>query len=105
MTEKRPLAPRPTLPKWADLNPDGATIDDVRIWVHAMRINLDEMAPRMFPRHPAAEQHGAAVKVWLYCEAKYRAMESRLIGKIDNALRYEAECDKIYKRLPEWARW
>jgi hypothetical protein len=40
-----------------------------------------------------------------YCEIKSWASEHRAAGRIDIALQCEAECEEIYKHLPEWARW
>ncbi len=40
-----------------------------------------------------------------YASAKAAAIEARLAGHIESALRYESACDRIYSNLPEYARW
>lgn len=39
-----------------------------------------------------------------YAESKGHAMEARLKGEIEMALRFEHACDVVYARLPEWAK-
>lgn len=40
-----------------------------------------------------------------YVWFKTHAIEERLGGKINLALEHEFDCDRVYKQLPEWARW
>lgn len=40
-----------------------------------------------------------------YAVCKLGAMRSRLSGRIDNALRLEAKCDRIYAMLPLEHQW
>ena len=40
-----------------------------------------------------------------YAKVKARAMQFRLDGKINQALVQEQICDRIYKQLPDWAKW
>jgi hypothetical protein len=40
-----------------------------------------------------------------YLERKSEAIEFRLQGQIESALRLEAECDRIYQTLPHCCRW
>ena len=40
-----------------------------------------------------------------YCEGKRHAMQCRLAGKIELALKFEAACDVVYKRLPTSFKW
>ena len=40
-----------------------------------------------------------------YCEAKENAMCCRLNGKIELARKFEAACEHVYSKLPEWAKW
>lgn len=49
----------------------------------------------------------STVLYWLseYLVKKGRAITQREHGLISSARSYEEECDKIYKQLPEWARW
>lgn len=39
-----------------------------------------------------------------YTEAKAHAMSYRLKGEIGMACKFEARCEKIYEKLPAWAR-
>lgn len=40
-----------------------------------------------------------------YASLKASAMRARLKGDIQFAIRHENGCERIYKQLPEWARW
>lgn len=40
-----------------------------------------------------------------YAELKGEAIEQRMSGNIDGALRLEETCEAIYARLPQWAKW
>jgi len=40
-----------------------------------------------------------------YCFAKRAAINLRSSGRIERALDYERDCETIYGRLPEWAKW
>lgn len=40
-----------------------------------------------------------------YCDVKIDAMRHRLAGRIQEALTLEAECDRLYRALPERYRW
>jgi hypothetical protein len=40
-----------------------------------------------------------------YAELRSQAMGYRYNGEIQPAICLEAQCDEIYKMLPEWARW
>lgn len=40
-----------------------------------------------------------------YATHRVQAMKLRKAGDIQAAMRHEQECDVIYRRLPEWARW
>lgn len=40
-----------------------------------------------------------------YARYKARAMNCRLNGLIDLALRYEATCDRVYAKLPKELQW
>ena len=40
-----------------------------------------------------------------YAINKSVAIGCRLNGKIDTALKYEADCDLIYEGLPDYAKW
>jgi hypothetical protein len=40
-----------------------------------------------------------------YCDNRARAIHARLQGNIQNAMAFEAHCETLYKRLPQWAKW
>lgn len=40
-----------------------------------------------------------------YAEIKANAMRYRLEGDILTAVRLERSCQRLYGKLPEWARW
>lgn len=40
-----------------------------------------------------------------YCKYKSAAMRWRKEGYVGQARAYEDTCDRIYKNLPEWAKW
>lgn len=76
---------------------------------------LSELVPNLdsfvLPRE-AAEQR-VLFKQWSkdfaalasYCEAKENAMCARQHGKIELAQKFEAACDAVYAKLPDWAKW
>ena len=40
---------------------------------------------------------------YLLCKAEARDLRKE--GNIDDALKFEGRCDKLYRSLPEWAKW
>ena len=40
-----------------------------------------------------------------YARAKANAMEYRLRGRMTDALEHESQCEKLYQKLPQWAKW
>lgn len=40
-----------------------------------------------------------------YARTKALAMQERAVGRIDQALRHEHNCEVLYNDLPEGARW
>jgi hypothetical protein len=49
----------------------------------------------------------AGVFQMLHCYAKNKAdaTRDRWTGDVQHALELEAQCDAIYKNLPDWAKW
>ncbi len=41
----------------------------------------------------------------LYCYYKKIAVGERDDGKIARAIHWEKKCERIYLKLPQWARW
>lgn len=61
-------------------------------------------AKEIFPSCP--KNYVAATKLLAgYALNKSVAMKCRIDGLIQMALHYEAVCDRLYKLLPEFARW
>jgi hypothetical protein len=65
-----------------------------------LNINLDDMN----------EDDLRAMSEWLdrlrfYAETKADAMTARKAGDITVARYLEGKCERIYKQLPDWARW
>lgn len=61
-------------------------------------------ARKLFPEKPQGYV-AAAHTLKNYCANKAVAMKLRLEGRIAVALRYEAICERLYKELPQFARW
>lgn len=40
-----------------------------------------------------------------YARLKAGVMQDRLEGNIPAAMTQEAWCDRIYRRMPQWAKW
>lgn len=40
-----------------------------------------------------------------YVRNKSHAMKARANGDIERATELEAKCERIFERLPDWARW
>jgi hypothetical protein len=40
-----------------------------------------------------------------YASNKATAMQCRIRGEIESAMMYEGICDRIYAKLPDFARW
>jgi hypothetical protein len=53
----------------------------------------------------ASEARGNLHMLATYAQYKKEAIQYRAAGNIPSALFLEAECDRIYKRLPEGLRW
>ena len=74
----------------AIINLDGMWPDDLREWAE---------------RQGGANTTGAVRTLVNYALAKADAMEARVAGRINDALRLEARCDALYDSLPARCRW
>jgi hypothetical protein len=86
-------------------NLDGVAPSELwEFWSATNSVRPIRMARRLFPDRPKGY---VAVTRNLGCYASNRAtaMKCRAEGKISIALDYEAICDRIYDRLPEYAKW
>lgn len=72
--------------------------------------NLDGMSPEELRAYAnslseLAKAHSSASTTREYALRKADAMEDRMLGRIQQALDTEGSCDRLYGRLPEWAKW
>lgn len=66
---------------------------------------IDPQELRTFADKLRSVSGNAAKATAEYARRKAEAMEDRLLGRIQSALEIEAQCERIYGRLPEWAKW
>lgn len=86
------------------VNLDGMDIEDLNSFSENVVLDPDAVASVLFPSKPA--NYIAATKLLCgYANSKAMAMRVRAEGQIDLALKYEAVCERLYKLLPEFARW
>ena len=90
---------RPECPEVPNL--DGMFQDDVQAWWEQHK---DKPAATIFPRKPKG-YIGAFADLLSYAYNKSTAMQFRIGGDIPQALKYEEMCDRIYNRLPAYAKW
>jgi len=88
----------------ANMNLDATDIDDLRAFHDRLRKHLVAEARTLFPDRPQGYLR-AARTLKNYAANKATAMGLRLAGKIADALRYEAICERLYGQLPDFARW
>ena len=86
------------------MNLDATDIDDLRAFHDRLRKHLVAEARTLFPDRPQGYLR-AARTLKNYAANKATAMGLRLAGKIADALRYEAICERLYGQLPDFARW
>ena len=89
-------------------NLDSMTIEEVHAWAVKYTRNTCvkpiTLARALFPNRPkgyVAAMHDTGNYAW----NKYVAMRCRLQGDINAALMYESIADRIYSKLPDFARW
>ena len=64
--------------------------------------NLDGLSINPADLYTAASVFG---QLAAYAGHKADAMKHRMAGDIECATAHEKNCDRIYRQLPEWARW
>jgi hypothetical protein len=85
-------------------NFDGMVKEDIAEWYRRQSWNSGEMAAHVFPTRP--EGYVLAYNNLItYATLKYRAMAAREKGEIPTSRSLEDECDVLYLKLPEYARW
>lgn len=87
------------------INLDGMNIDELwEFWTKANSVRPISLARELFPAKP--RNYVRVTKdLGDYAANKATAMKCRLDGSIQTALMYESIADRIYKQLPEWAKW
>lgn len=88
-----------------NLNLDGMNADELwKIWQETYSVRPIRIARQWFADKPKGYVL-AAKNIGHYASSKATAMMCRDRGDIQAAMMYEAICDRIYDRLPEYARW
>ena len=86
------------------MNLDATDKDELWDLHERLRQHLVAEARKLFPDKPQGYVR-AARTMKNYAANKATAMGLRLAGKVSTAMTYEAICDRLYKQLPEFARW
>lgn len=82
-----------------------ASAEKLREWAgQIVGVRPVTVAKQMFPVR-AKGRVRAVCDLRNYAHNKATAMDCRMRGDIQTAAAYEAICDRIYDRLPVWARW
>lgn len=85
-------------------NLDAMPASELEEWAAAVYRRPVNMARKLFPARP--RRYVTATKdLKLYAENKAAAMVCRAGGNITSAQIYETICERIYNRLPDFARW
>ena len=86
--------------------PNLDAMDPNELWTiwRSWRFASRKMASRLFPDKPKGYV-GTMQTLACYASNKATAMGCRLSGNIQSALVYENIADKVYDRLPEYAKW
>jgi len=87
-----------------DFNPDGMDADALwDLWKQTQQ-TCRQTARRLFPDRPRRYVR-TTVDLGNYAVNKATALRQRAQGDISTAQTYEAICERIYDRLPDYARW
>lgn len=84
-------------------NLDAMTCEELHRFLYS-EMTERRQALKWFPTRPRGYTK-AAHPIRMYGISKLRAMRLRVAGDIKAALGWEDECQRIYDRLPEYARW
>ena len=68
--------------------------------MESLNLNLDGLTPEELLEAAEALSTLAA-----YARTKAKAMQDRASGAITAALAQEAQCERYYNTLPDWAKW
>jgi hypothetical protein len=88
-----------------DINLDGMNEDELwAIWGRTNSVRPIAFARQLFPLAPKGYVR-ATKDLGHYASNKATAMMCRRQGAIQSASMYEGIADRIYAKLPEYARW
>lgn len=69
-------------------------------------INLDGFMDTLDVLKAVSDVKGRGARLYRsYANWKVKAMHCRLDGRIDDALRYEQVCERVYQRIPKDLQW
>lgn len=86
------------------MNLDGIDKDELWNLHERLRQHLVAEARKLFSERPEGYLR-AARTLKHYAANKATAMGLRAEGKVSTAMTYETICERLYKQLPEFARW
>ena len=84
-------------------NLDDISLDELNNLHIIFRDRPEEVARFVFP--DKEDRTETVMSLYLYASNKSYARKARLAGFIQDALRDEDECERIYNSLPDYARW
>lgn len=86
------------------LNLDSVDIGELEEFLRRCEEDKTKFALELFPqKHPGFVRDVNFLE--RYCKDKIEAIKDRLKGRIDRALKHEANCEKHYRSLSDFARW
>lgn len=86
-------------------NLDDMGADDLKSFAVTVYSRRMYAAESMFPDLDKPEALNAALALAEYAWRKLSAMQLRALGSVADALNYERQCDAIYSKLPDAAKW
>ena len=84
-------------------NLDDISLEELNNLRIVFRDRPEEVARFVFPDKD--DRTETVMSLYLYTTNKVYARGSRLAGLIQDALRDEDECERIYSSLPDYAKW
>lgn len=92
-------------------NLDAWSYNDLRDLEHYLKntskLDMAVMLDKILrpPSKSTVASLGAITELQLYAANAAKGRRHRLLGEVDQALRFEARADSAYEALPTWARW
>ena len=78
-------------------------LEDLEAWLESG--TPGEMVSRYIGENATTQDLSDIRRLRRYASSKALAMDARLDGNIDLAIRVEKFCDRLYEKLPERLRW